>query len=70
LLTATPHLGLNQSNQVYSSKVETARTDDDFQDFAADDNFEVRPEATPNHQPFVITPHASQTFAYPGLRIR
>jgi hypothetical protein len=53
---------------IYSSKVETAGTDDDFQGFETDHASKVRPEATPNHQAFVNTHHASQTFAYPGLR--
>ena len=52
---------------IYSSKVETARTDDDFQGFEADDASEVKPEATPNYQGFVNTPHAPQMFAYPGF---
>jgi hypothetical protein len=37
------------TDKIYSSKVETARTDDDFQDFEADNDSEVIPEATPNH---------------------
>jgi hypothetical protein len=51
----------------YSFQDETARTDDDFQGFEADDASNVRPEATPNSQAFLDTPHASQTFDYPGL---
>ena len=52
---------------IYSSKVETARTDDDFQGFKADDASEVRPEANPNYQALVKTPHESQMFAFPGF---
>ncbi len=52
---------------IYSSKVETARTDDDFQGFEADDASEVKLETTPNYQGFVNTPHAPQMFAYPGF---
>ena len=51
----------------YSFQDETARTDDDFQGFEADNASEVRPEATPNNQAFLNTPHASQMFAYPGF---
>ena len=51
----------------YSFKDEEARTDDDFQGFEADNGSHVRPEATPNNQAFVNTPHASQMFAYPGF---
>ncbi len=54
-------------DKLYSFQDETARTDDDFQGFKADDGFKIRPEATPNNQAFVNTPHASQTFAYPGF---
>ncbi len=56
------------TDKIYSSKVETVRTDDDFQGFKADNNSEVRPEAMPNHQPFVNTPHDSQTFDYPEFK--
>jgi hypothetical protein len=51
----------------YSFKDEEARTDDDFQGFETDNGSHVRPEATPNNQAFVNTPHASQTFDYPGF---
>ena len=40
---------------------------DDFQGFEADNASDIRPEATPNNQAFINTPHASQTFAYPGF---
>jgi hypothetical protein len=55
------------TDRIYSFKDGTARTDDDFQGFEADNASEVRPEATPNNQAFVNTSHASQTFAYPGF---
>jgi hypothetical protein len=53
---------------LYSFQDESTRTDDDFQGFEADDASKVRPEATPNIQAFVNTPHVSQMFAYPGFR--
>jgi hypothetical protein len=59
ILTADPKQPSLANDQIYSSKVETARTDDDFQGFKADDNFKVRSEETPNHEPFVTTPYAS-----------
>jgi hypothetical protein len=65
IFTADPKQPSLATDPIYSSKVETARTDDDFQGFKADDNFKVRSEETPNHEPFVTTPYASQTFAYP-----
>jgi hypothetical protein len=58
---AEPKQPSSATDGIYSSKVETARTDDDFQGFEADDASKVRPEATPNYQAFVNTPHASQT---------
>jgi hypothetical protein len=54
-------------DKLYSFKDETARTDDDFQGFEADNASNARPEATPNNQAFVNPPHASQTFVYPGF---
>jgi hypothetical protein len=36
-------------DKIYSSMVETARTDDNFQGFKADNNSKVRPEAMPNN---------------------
>jgi hypothetical protein len=55
-------------DKIYSSKDEMARTDDDFQGFEADNASNIRPdEANQNNQAFVNTPHASQTFAYPGF---
>ncbi len=64
---AEPKQPSSSMDKIYSSKVETARTDVDFQGFEADDASKVRHEATPNYQVFVSTPHASQTFAYPGF---
>jgi hypothetical protein len=55
------------TDRIYSFKVALARTNDDFQGFEADNASKVRPETTPNHQAFVNSPHASQTFAYPGF---
>jgi hypothetical protein len=73
LFMATPHLRTESkqpslaTDGIHSSKAETARTDDDIQGFEADNASKVRQEATPNHQAFVNTPHASQMFAYPGF---
>jgi hypothetical protein len=64
---AEPKQPSSATDRIYSSKVETAIVDDDFQGFEADDASKVRPEATPNYQAFANTPHASQTFAYPGF---
>ena len=64
---AEPKQQSSSMDGIYSSKVETARTDDDFQGFEADDGSNIRPEATPKYLAFVKTPHASQTFAHPGF---
>jgi hypothetical protein len=65
---AEPKQPSSATDGIYSSKVETTSTDDDdFQGFKADDASEVRPEANPNYQALVNTPHESQMFAYPGF---
>jgi hypothetical protein len=64
---AEPKQPSSATDRINSSKDEMASTDDDFQGFKADNASKVRPEATPNYQAFVNTPHASQTFAYPGF---
>ncbi len=56
---AEPKQPSSATNGIYSSKVERARTDDDFQGYEADNTSKVWPEATPNHQAYVNTPHAS-----------
>jgi hypothetical protein len=66
-LLAEPKQPSSSMDDDYSFQDETARTDDDSQAFEAEDTSEVRPEATPNNQAFVNTPHASQTFADPGF---
>jgi hypothetical protein len=67
---AEPKQPSSATDTIYSSKDETARTDDDFQGFEADNASEVRPEATPNNQAFVNIPHASQTLPILDSRIR
>jgi hypothetical protein len=67
IFRAEPKQPSSSMDDNYSFKDEIARTDDDFHGFEADDGSQDRPEATPNNQAFVITPQASQTFAYPGF---
>jgi hypothetical protein len=57
----------SSSDKDHSFHNDTSSNGDDFQGFKSDDASGIRPEATPNNQAFVNTPHASQTFAYPGF---
>jgi hypothetical protein len=64
---AEPKQPRSSMDNDHSFHDDTSRTDDDLHGFALDDASDIRPVATPNHQAFVNTPHASQTFAYPGF---
>jgi hypothetical protein len=62
--TTQPH---SSSGKDHSFHEDTSRNDDDIQGFESDNATDIRPEATPNNQGFVNTPHAFHTFAYPGF---
>jgi hypothetical protein len=66
-LRAEPKQPSSAMDDLYAFQDEMARSDDDFQGFEADNASKIRPEASPNNQAFLITPHASQMFAYPGF---